>query len=182
MRASRVSRLLAAALIWSLCGAARAEGELHEGRARRFETVFLISLPFTALYSGILTLGAAAAIESGIKGGSLTIGPAYQITAAALALTASALIARNDARARREALTMAAMAYPGSSAPRPPGWARRPVAIAWANRGRFGLLEGCAEIALPPAQAQVVPNQPPSAKIWLGERRPYLPPSLLTPG
>ncbi len=149
---------------------------------RRFETVFLISLPFTALYSGVLTLGAAAAIESGIKGGSLTIGPAYQITAAALALTASTLIARKDGRARREALTTPApapRAFHGvrlRQPPEPPAQAQPlPDGGVWPR--------SCAKVALPiAAQAQVVPNQLPSAKIWLGERRPYLPPSLLTPG
>jgi hypothetical protein len=70
-----------------------------ESAVRRFETVFMISLPFTALYSGILTLGAATAIEVGIKGRTLRVGTAYQIAGASLALATSSWIAWRDKKA-----------------------------------------------------------------------------------
>jgi len=61
----------------------------------------MISLPFTALYSGILTLGAAAAIEVGIRDRALKLGPAYQAAGATLALATSTWIALRDLKERK---------------------------------------------------------------------------------
>ena len=67
-----------------------------EHPAKRFENVFFISLPFTALYSAILTIGAAFAIEVGIRKGSLRITIPYQAAAVGLACGSSAWIAWRD--------------------------------------------------------------------------------------
>jgi hypothetical protein len=67
-----------------------------EHPVKRFENVFFISLPFTALYSAALTIGAAAAIEIGIRKGNLRITVPYQVVAAALACGSSAWIAWRD--------------------------------------------------------------------------------------
>ena len=69
----------------------------HESRVRRFETVFFISLPFSALYGSLITTAAGYAIQ----------GKRFRLTTPVLALdlTAScafsAWIAVRDARAQR---------------------------------------------------------------------------------
>ena len=67
-----------------------------EHPVKRFENVFFISLPFTALYSAALTIGAAAAIQIGIRKENLRITIPYQVAAAALACGSSAWIAWHD--------------------------------------------------------------------------------------
>ena len=69
----------------------------------------MISLPFTALYSGPTVLGAAAAIEVGIKHDSLKITRGYQVAGGVLALAGAAWVAWRDLRAR------GAPVAPGSS-------------------------------------------------------------------
>ena len=70
----------------------------HESRVRRFETVFFISLPFSALYGSLITTAAGYAIQ----------GKKFRLTTPVLAvdLTAScafaAWIAGRDARAQRD--------------------------------------------------------------------------------
>jgi hypothetical protein len=67
-----------------------------EHPVKRFENVFFISLPFTALYSAILVIGTAAVIQVGIQKDSLRITIPYQAAAAGLACGASAWIAWHD--------------------------------------------------------------------------------------
>lgn len=71
------------------------ESAYRESGLRRTENVFFISLPFTALYSAILTGTAALLIERGdIRHPDLYLG-----ISVGLAASASALIAWRDSRA-----------------------------------------------------------------------------------
>jgi len=63
-----------------------------ETPARRYETVFFISLPFTSLYSGIIMLGVSAAIQKG----NVRFTVPYQATTAGLALMTAGWIAWHD--------------------------------------------------------------------------------------
>lgn len=70
-----------------------------ESAVKRFETVSLISLPFTALYSMILTAGAMLVIQKGHM--KMTTG--YRVAALTLAVGASSWIAWKDLGLRRAA-------------------------------------------------------------------------------
>ena len=65
-----------------------------ESRLRRAESVFLISLPFTAFYSLILVSLASLAIN----GGEYKMTPEYQITGASLTILGAGFIAWRDSR------------------------------------------------------------------------------------
>ena len=70
-----------------------------ESAAKRFETVGLISLPFMALYSTILTAGVMLVFQKGHM--KMTTG--YRVTALTLAVGASTWIAWKDLKLRRAA-------------------------------------------------------------------------------
>ena len=70
-----------------------------ESSVKRFETVSLISLPFMALYSTILTAGAMLIFQKGHM--KMTTG--YRVTALTLAVGASTWIAWKDLKLYRTA-------------------------------------------------------------------------------
>jgi hypothetical protein len=70
-----------------------------ESPVKRFETVSLISLPFMALYSMILTAGAMLIFQKGHM--KMTTG--YRVTALTLAVGASTWIAWKDLKLHRTA-------------------------------------------------------------------------------
>ena len=95
MRLKAVSLLLAACLL--LPTATKAAGTTQKvlAGARRFEIVFMISLPFTAIFS-ILEVGAFSFLSGKNAGFSLNDTQALQ--AAIMAVSASALIAADGIR------------------------------------------------------------------------------------
>jgi len=96
MRRRRAAVLAAA---WLAAGAALAAPDPAEPPARRFETLFVISLPFTTLYAGALTVGLTWGWQAGVRGEPFRFTPAAQAAAVGLALAGSAWIAWRDARA-----------------------------------------------------------------------------------
>lgn len=79
--------------------AARPASELaDESALRRFENVFFISLPFTALHSTLLTTGVALAAQKGKF--RLTLG--YQIAGIGLAILGAGWIAVRDLGKNKE--------------------------------------------------------------------------------
>ncbi len=65
---------------------------VKEHPAKRFENVFFISLPFTSLYSAVLTLAAAAIIQKG----DVDFTEPYQFATAGLAASGALYIAWQD--------------------------------------------------------------------------------------
>ncbi len=91
----RPAALLAAAWLAAAPGLAAAE----DPPARRFETVFVISLPFTTLYAGAATFAVTYGIQVGLRHEPFQFTPAAQTVALGLALAGAAWIAWRDARA-----------------------------------------------------------------------------------